>query len=494
MKAEILAIIVGVVLGGCSLVGPDYRVADTALVRTEAANGPFQAPGARDQAVPEHWRLYDDPEVEQLVREALAANTDLRVATAHLRKALAVEASVTADSHPHASVEVDARRHQEALESSPLGVRPGVVNDAGVGLTISYDLDLFGKLARAEQAARADSDSALAALELARTAVVAQTLRAYVQGCSATHQLAVARQQLALQARSVEVVERLAAVGSGSKSDVDRARTQLASLRANLPPFEAARDGAAYRLAALLGKTSAQFSNERPACSREPRLAQPIPAGDGGALLRRRPDVRQAERQLAAATARIGVAMADLYPDIRLGASAGLAGRFGDLAEQSASHFAFGPLLSWTIPDSGARARVKAAEADSDAALANFDGVVLGALRETETALTNYSRALVRNADLRDARDHAKGAAVDEDRLYRAGQSPYLSSLDANRTLATAEAELAASDAQVALDQVDLFRALGGGWRAAVSANRSPVTASSLPAAHVSLRESPTMP
>jgi NodT family efflux transporter outer membrane factor (OMF) lipoprotein len=339
-----------------------------------------------------------------------------------------------------------------------------VVDDAGAALTISYDLDLFGRLERAQQAAHADSESAQAALEVARTVVVAQTLHAYVQVCSATHQLAVAQQQLDLQTQSVDVAQRLASAGSGSLRDVERARSQQATLRASLPGWEAARDTAGFKLAALQGKTAAQFANELPACAQEPQASQDMPVGDGAALLRRRPDIRQAERQLAAATARIGVATAQLYPDIRFGASAGIAGRFGDLGDHSATHFGLGPLISWTIPDSGARARVRAAQADGDAALAHFDGVVLQALNEVESALTRYSKERLRNADLRIARDNARGVAQDEDRLYRAGQSPYLASLDANRTLAAAEAELAASDAQIALSQVNLFRALGGGW------------------------------
>ncbi|MGE8046846.1 TolC family protein [Pseudomonas monteilii] len=158
-------------------------------------------------------------------------------------------------------------------------------------------------------------------------------------------------------------------------------------------------------------------------------------------MVRRRPDLYQAERQLATATARIGVEMAELYPDVPLGASAGVAGRFGELGENRATHFALGLLISWNIAYSGARARVRTAQADSEAALANSEGVVLRALSEVESALTRDSTQLQRNADLQVARDTASSAAMDEERLCRAGQSPYLVSVDANRTLASAEAE-----------------------------------------------------
>lgn len=463
-------------LAGCTEVGPDYRLPQQAAWREPTASAAFQAAGVADFAtapVPDGWwRLYRDAQLDRLVQQALAANTDLRQASANLRKALALEASVAADANPHATLEADAQRGQAPLEASQVGVRPPAIDDGGLGLSIGYEVDLFGKLARAEEAAHADAQASVAAEDLVRVTVAAQTVRAYVQGCSATRQLNVAQQQLDLQARSAEVTQRLAAAGRGSSADVERARAQEETLRASLPQFSANRDAARYRLAALLGRTPAQLPAASLACSEEPRLDQPIPVGEGADLLRRRPDIRQAERQLAGMTARIGVATAQLYPSVTLGASAGLAGRFGEIGESSAKHWSLGPLISWSIPDSGARARVKAAEADSEAALARFDGVVLEALRETETALTFYARELQRNQALRAAREHAQQAARDSERLYGAGRLPYLASLDANRTLADSEAALAASDARVAQDQVDLFLALGGGWsgQAAVTA------------------------
>ncbi|KJH65626.1 efflux transporter outer membrane subunit [Chromobacterium violaceum] len=468
MKAarKLSALALAGALAGCAAVGPDYHLPSQAALGKPAANAAFlsaSAPAFAQQPVPAGWwRLYDDARLDTLVAEALAANTDIRAAAANLRKALAVEASVNAERDPHASVSAAVQRAQDSGEAYLIEKKLPVANVGDGGLKIGYEIDLFGKLARAEEAARAGTQASEAAMDLARTTVAAETVRAYVQGCAAGHQLAVARHELDLQNRGVAVARRMQSAGRGRATDVERAQAQADIQRAALPRLQAEQDAARFRLAALLGKAPAELPAA--ACSALPQLKQPLPVGDGAALLKRRPDVREAERKLAAATARIGVAAAQLYPSVSLGASAGVTGLLEHAGEDRTRRWSLGPLISWTIPDSGARARVKAAEAEADAALAHFDGVVLNALRETETALTFYAKDLERNADLRSARDNARAAAQDNRRLYAAGRAPYLASLDADRALAGNESALAASDAQVALDQVNLFLALGGGW------------------------------
>jgi outer membrane protein TolC len=206
-------------------------------------------------------------------------------------------------------------------------------------------------------------------------------------------------------------------------------------------------------------------------CDTPPQLGGLIPVGDGAALLRRRPDVRQAERQLAAATARIGVATADLYPHIRLGLSVQSAGPATDFLGSDSVGWSLGPLISWTLPNTGAvQARIAQAEAGTAGALAHFDGTVLTALRETETALNAYARELDRRAALRAARAQEATVAEQAQRLYQSGRTGYLPALDAQRALAGAEAELAASEAALADDQALLFLALGGGWQAEAAA------------------------
>lgn len=465
----LLPALVPVLVAGCMTVGPDHHVPESAAVRAAAANGPFA--GTDNAAislapVPDGWwRLYDDPRLDQLVQEALAANTDLRVAAANLRRALAVYHEVEAENLPGARLKASGERGLIAAEPLLHEEKLPVMNFGDVGFEVSYLIDFFGKLARADEAALAAAQASQAALDQARVGVAAETVRAYVQGCAATHELAVAEHQLSLQERGVTLAKKLVDAGRGQPVDLLRAQAQADALRASLPRYRAAQEGAVYRLAVMLGKPPAALEPSTVACHALPALRAPLPIGDGAALLSRRPDVRQAERELASATAKIGVATADLYPSIRIGASAGFSGILEHLGQAPTAHWGWGPLITWNLPTSGTRARIHGMEAGADAALAHFDGVVLKALRETQTALSAYTHELERNAALRGARDKAREAARQTHQLYEAGRSPYLSSLDAARTLANNDATLAASDAQVAMDQINLFLALGGGWQ-----------------------------
>jgi outer membrane protein TolC len=249
---------------------------------------------------------------------------------------------------------------------------------------------------------------------------------------------------------------------------LDTAR--IAALRdqrwAEVPLLEAERQAALFRLATLTGRTPRELPPEVAQRTTSLRLERPIPVGDGAALLARRPDVRAAERRLAAATARIGVATADLYPRITLGGSVGSSGAgLGNVFGANPFTWLIGPLIDWTVNRSAARARVAGAQADTQAALATFDGTVLQALEETETALSNYQQALARRDALRTARDQAEAAAQITRAQQREGDISSLELLDAERTAADAEAALAEADARISTSQVDLFRALGGGWQ-----------------------------
>ncbi|EHP43427.1 NodT family RND efflux system outer membrane lipoprotein [Cupriavidus basilensis OR16] len=468
-KLSLLLPAVVPLLFACTTVGPDYHVPEQAAVRSPQASGPLLGtddPAVSVAQVPDDWwRLYDDPKLDALVQQALSANTSLRVAAANLRRAVAIYHEVEAENLPQAAFSAKTERAQIAGESFLLKEKVPVFNLGDVGFSVSYLVDFFGKLARADEAALASAEASQAALDMARVSVVAQTVRAYVQGCAATHELAAAQQQVALAARGVEIAGKMVAAGRGQPADMLRARAQAETLRAALPRFKAEKEGAAYRLAVMLGQPPAALPQAASECHEEPTLRQAVPVGDGAALLKRRPDIRQAERELASATAKIGVATADLYPSIRIGASAGLSGILSDLGTGPTAHWGLGPLITWNLPTNGVRPRIHAMEAGADAALARFDGVVLKALQETQGALSAYTRELERNRSLRVARDDANEVARQQRLLYQAGRVPYLSSLDADRTLAGTEAALAASDSQVAIYQIDLFLALGGGWQ-----------------------------
>jgi len=466
-------------LSACTTVGPDYHLPAQAISQQPAAQGAFHPQDAgltsAQPVVSQWWQLYRDPALNALVEQALQANTDLRVAAANLQKAMAQARQVDAERGPHAEVSAAMQRARFSGESFLLPEELPVTNIGDEGFSVSYQLDLFGKLKRGEEAAAANTEAVEAAGNLARITVAAETVRSYMQICAANHAYRVQDQQLALQKKQLELTQRLNVAGRVQTTDVLRAQSQVDSMAASLPHWQAEHDAAQYKLNMLLGRVAATALPDQVShCAVEPQLAQLIPLGDGRALLQRRPDVQQAERRLAQATAAIGVATAALYPSITLGASAGYTGVLEDLGQGNTARFGIGPLISWSIPDSGARARVSAATADSVAALAHFDGVVLNALREVESSLSSYGKDLQRLTLLRSARDQAKLAAEQNRRLYQAGRSPYLSSLDADRTQVSAESALVSAQSQLAQDQVNLFLALGSGWESVAGPAANP--------------------
>jgi multidrug efflux system outer membrane protein len=456
-------------LAACSTVGPNYKVPEQAVIKRPQAAAHFlgaEEAAYKSEPLPaQWWRLYDDPVLDKLIQQAFAANTDLRVAAANLARTRAVLDQAEEERKPEVSVSAapGVGRSSGVPIGSPKALPDKFNYDAGV--RVSYQADMFGKIVRAVEAANADTQAAQAGYDLVRVTVAADTARAYADACAAVRQISVAQQAVELQQKFVALTDQRTHAGRGTTIDGARARSQLAQLQAALPPLQAQHRTAHYRLAALTGLTPQEMNLHLLQCQAAPSVTTQIPVGDGAALLRRRPDIRQAERNLAGATARIGVATADLYPSISLGASFGSTGLLDHFGAGNATRWSLGPLISWTLPDTGsARSRIAQAEAGTDGALAKFDGTVLTALKEVESAMTVYARELDRNAALKTARDESALASAQSHRLYQYGRTDFLSVLDADRTLAATDSAWAASDATLAADQITLFLALGGGW------------------------------
>jgi len=402
------------------------------------------------------WRLYDDPVLDGLVRSALTANADLRVAYANLDGARGAFRQAQAARLPQTTIESALGVDNPAGQPSASGNVP--TTDYDIAATASWDLDLFGRLRSAATAAGADAEAQAAVVDGLRVAVVADTVLAYVDLCGSTRAIATAREVAAAQDRSVALVREQLRAGEVSPLEVSQVATIAAATRAAIAPFEAQRANALYRLATLQGRPPAEASAYRFACTAAPRLHGAAPVGDGTALLLRRPDVREAERRLAAAAARIGVARADLYPRVNLGGAVGLLS--GGISAVVT------PLVSWAFPNQApARARLEQARASERAALAGWDVGVLRALREVETALAAYDAETRRNRDLataaREAQAYARRAAA----RVRLGDAPGLLQVDAQRAAASATLQQVQSDVAVSQNEVALFRALGGGWR-----------------------------
>lgn len=453
-------------LAACSF-APDVpisTVATTPIAQSEfvtAAIAPVspEAPGST------WWRLYDDPELDGYITKALSENNSLKAAFANLDRVLAALGESRSAYLPSTDINAGATYERDAAQRATQKANMEDLSYTS-GFSLSYEIDLFGRVRNSVAAARADAQAAESALHTSRITIAAETARAYADICSANQQIAVTENTLNLQTRTVDLTRQLTEGGQGTKLDIVRAQVNVENTKASLPQLKADRENARFRLATLVGQPPAAMVDAATDCTRAPIVAATIPVGDGAGLIARRPDVREAENALKAAAARVGVATAELYPQISLGGSIDTTAlQIASLKEDGAVSFSFGPLISWTFPNIWAgRARIAAAEAGMAQALAEFDQAVLVALEETETALQNYAAELERQAALKLARDAAAQSALMAQSRYELGADDFITVLDAERTLAEADITLAQSQANTTQFQIGLFRALGGGW------------------------------
>ncbi|RQT24792.1 efflux transporter outer membrane subunit [Burkholderia contaminans] len=457
-----------VALAACAEVGPDYRVPSNALANAPAANHAFVAGAsvASNDPLPDRWwRLYNDPTLDGLVEKALASNVDLRAAQANLERSAALLAATRTAREPSAGVDASTNYTQQSAASVLSHVEPPRHEIYNIGLEMSYDLDLFGGIRRGIEAASADHDAVGAARDLVRVNVSAEVTRAYSDLCNAGNRIDVLQRSIDVQQRRLALTRQLISNGRAPTFEQQRDQGGIENSRAQLAPLRARRLNAAFRLATLTGQPPENYDRALLSCHTPLELSTPIPSGDGRALLKRRPDVRAAERRLAASTARIGVETAALYPDIRLGASIGSTGGAAAFFTPLTNRFAIGPMVTWNLHRSTIRDRIDAAQADSRASLAHFDATVLTALRETETALDTYAGALDRLQRLEASRDAARDVMARTEELRRGGRIGGLAALDAERTWLAAETAVAAARQDVNDDQITTFLALGGGWQ-----------------------------
>ena len=455
------------VLAACAEVGPNYKIPPSAVVNAPAANGSFVAGGTAvsDAALPDHWwHLFNDPVLDGLIEKALASNTDLRVAQANLERSGALLAEQRTNREPSLAADAETVYTQQSAAAVLAKTEPPRHETYNVGLTMSYDVDLFGGIRRGIEAASAQNDAAVAARDLVRVNVAAETARAYADLCNAGNQIDVLQHAISIQEQSLKLTRELIAYGRAAPFEKERQQSPIESNRALLAPLRARQLNAAFRLATLMGLPPEQYDRSLLTCHTPLKLDALMPTGDGQALLKRRPDVREAERQLAEASAEIGVATAQLYPDIKLGVSVGSTGPATYDFNPLTNRFAVGPSVTWDLHRSAIRDRIAAANAADRASLAHFDGVVLTALRETESSLDTYAASLDRLDRLEAARDEALRVSQQTDELWRGGKVGGLVQLDAERTWVADEIALAAAQADVNNDQITAFLALGGGW------------------------------
>ncbi|WP_120995214.1 efflux transporter outer membrane subunit [Stutzerimonas urumqiensis] len=445
-------------LAGC-VVGPDYRAPQpepAELPRAEAAgfdHGRFEAAW---------WRQFEDPTLDRLVAQALQGNRELRIAFARLQAARALRDDTANDRLPV----VGSRAEAEIGKGQQPGFSDTRTNAEryDLGLDMAWEIDLFGRIQRQLESSEAQIGQARAELEQVQVSLIAELVDAYGRLRGAQLRERIARANLENQRSSRQLTAELRDAGIGSELDVMRAEARLAATEASLPPLQAEQVRARNRLATLLGQRPDSLALEL-APRDLPAIAKQLAIGDPAELLRRRPDVRAAERELAAATADVGVATADLFPRVSLSGFLGFtAGRGSQIGSSAARAWSVAPLLTWPAFDLGSvRARLRQAEAGADASLARYEQQVLIALEEADNAFSDYARVQERLLALIRQSEASRAAAEQAAIRYREGTVDYLVLLDAERERLAAED--AQAQAEVALYQgvVAIYKALGGG-------------------------------
>ncbi|WP_189045550.1 efflux transporter outer membrane subunit [Aliidongia dinghuensis] len=454
-------------LGGVSLlaacaVGPDYKAPEPAPAAVEHADPATYAKTAADAR---WWHAFEDPELDSLVTRALAGNLDLRAAVARVRESRALFDDRRLDQFPRVT---SSGGYTRSYEQTPgFGTKRANVESADLGFDAAWEIDLFGHVQRSVEAADADAGAAEADARDAEVTVAAEVARNYFELRGAQLRRTVAERNAETQRDTLKLTETRVAVGRGDPTDVESAKARLAAIEATIPSFTTDETRAMARLAVLIGERPGTIDQELAPRTEPPKpLVKPLPIGDASNFLRRRPDVQAAERRLAAETARVGVATADLFPRVTVTGFVGLlSGDVSHLFTHGAGAYAVSPTVTWPAFDlGGAHARLRAEEARSDATLAAYDQTVLRAIEDLETALEAYRQQQAQIGKLVDQVTASRRAAELARIRYQEGTADFLVLLDAQRTQLQAEDALTAAETSANTDIVAIYKALGGSW------------------------------
>ena len=455
-RAVLMLATILVATAGCSLRRP-YEAPNPA----PAALSPDAEVFALQPYDPAWWREFDDPILVQLEEAALKANHDVAAAVARLDQARAFFSEIQRDRYPRVTVGASVDRREQA--SPGFSDEPIDTTTYRAGFDAFWEIDLFGRVRSAVRAAAANAESFDAALDDVRVSVAAEVARNYFELRGLQQQVVVTERNLVNAQETLRLSRVRRDAGFGEEQDVASALARVAGVEAFLPPLRAAIAERLNRLAVLTAVRPGELAVDLSPRA-YPALAKALPLGDPGALLRRRPDVRAAERRLAAAAAREGVAAADLFPRITVTGMLGLIAGRGNLFGTSDSRaWAVTPALSWAAFDIGsARARLRGAEAASRETVADYEQTVLRALEEAANALVAYREQQRRLVSLADqARESGRAASIARVR-YREGLSDFLALLDAEREELQAQAAVAQAEAGVFTGVVSIYKSMGG--------------------------------
>ncbi|MGE0875089.1 MAG: efflux transporter outer membrane subunit [Burkholderiales bacterium] len=457
-----LAPLAALLAAGCTSVGPDYARPGIGVPAAwhQAADGGIAAPGGEALAV--WWERLRDPVLSALVADALAGSLDLKSAQARLRQARAQRALASAQQFPTLSASASGRR---ATGSEQVG--SGATSELySAGFDARWEPDVFGGVSRGIEAAQAELEASEANLQHARVSLVAEVALNYVELRAFEARLAIARSNLAAQAETYQLTDWRVQAGLVGALELEQAGVQLAQTKSQIPGIETGRAQAEHRLAVLLGQAPGALAQRLAASAPIPAPPARVAVGIPADTLRQRPDVRAAERTLAAETARIGVAEAARYPGFTLSGSIGLeALGVSALGASGATAASIAAGIAAVVFDGGRlRAQVDAQSAVAERALVGYEAAILAALQDVEDALVSLDNSVRRAEALGSAVASARNAAQLARLRYDSGIIDFFTLLDTQRTLLAIEDSLAATQAERASALIRLYKALGGGW------------------------------
>lgn len=453
-----------VTIPGCFVVGPDYKAPDIATP-TEWSQGLRRGLSVAEpeaETLVRWWITLGDPDLSNLIERARVGNVDLVSAQARIREARARRGVAESGLYPSLNISGSANVSRSS-EDAGSGIRRELYR---TGFDASWEVDVFGAVRRSVEAAQAELDASVADFQDLMVSLLAEVALNYVEARTFQTQLQVAEENLKAQAETLQFTEWRFAAGLVSKLDVEQAKTNLENTRAQLPKLRSNIEAAKNRLAILLGvlpgALEAQLATRKPIPEAPLEVAVGVPAE----MLRRRPDVRRAERQLAAQTARIGVATADLYPKFSLPGSIGLEALSANHLFSTANRaWSLIGSFTWTIFKGGAiRQNIEVQNALQEQSLKQYEATILSALEDVENGLVAFAEEQERRDALLEATQAAQRAAELARDQYTSGLIDFQTVLDAERSVLTAQDQLAQSKGQVTANLISLYKALGGGW------------------------------
>ena len=450
--------------GGCVSVGPNYRKPETSVPgRWSAAfTTNLTDTAASTETLGERWTLLNDAVLSDLIEQARTNNLDVKQAEARLREARAQRGAAKADLFPSLDVSASAARTRTRDEEGATSTSDLFAN----GFDASWELDLFGKNRRALEAADASMQASQEDLSDVLVSLFAEVALNYVEVRSYQVRLSLAESNIATQVETCDITRWRHEAGLTTQLDVDQARLSLGQARADVPTLQTSLEQAKHRLAVLLGQSPGALKELLAESGTIPVPTLETAVGVPADVLRRRPDVRSAERKLAAQTAQIGVAKAARYPNFQLLGSIGLESLSLDNLYSSGTRTAKAAAsAAWTLFDFGRiRRNIEVQTALQEEALSYYEASVLTALEDVENALVAYSNEQTRRRSLVEAVQAGQSAFELARDQYVSGLVDFQTVLNMQQTLLSVQDQLAASDGEVTSDLIRLYKALGGGW------------------------------